>query len=113
MPSVDDSRSAPQDDQGAQPPRDDLTRDLDNNDSMDIVESGQQNGAHVSPNGMPHMEGDRSMPRQDAQGEDDEDQGLFLPGNNSPEHTTDQDISEHDELDDLLREQEEAALNLP
>lgn len=112
MPSVDDPRSAPQDDQGAQSARDDLTTDLNNNDSTDLVGSERPDGAHLSPNGKSHVEGDRPMPRQDHQGEDDADQGLFLPGNRSPEHAIDQDIPEHDELDDLLREQEEAALSI-
>ncbi|RJE23643.1 hypothetical protein PHISCL_04019 [Aspergillus sclerotialis] len=114
MPSVDNPRSAPQDDQGAQPARDDLTTDLNNdnnNNPTDLVGSERPDGAHVSPNGMSHV-GDRSMPRQDHEGEDDADQGLFLPGNRSPEHAIDQDIPEHDELDELLREQEEAALSI-
>lgn len=83
---------------------------LNNDNGTDPARSYQPNGDRIPTNTTSSMSEDRSIPRQQNR-EDDGDQGLFLPdednNNDNREHAMDEDVPEHDELDDLLREQED------
>lgn len=100
-----DEPGAVQEDQGNREPHD--TTGAINGDSG-LARSQEPNEDRLSDLG-------RSIPRQEDQG-DDGHNGLFIPddGNNAQEKVDQDapgDVPEHDELDDLLREQEESVFN--
>lgn len=94
-----------------------------NDQPLDVVAGGHDGGIANGERGQHPDEGrpsmnigpDRSIPRQQTQGDDG--QGLFLSDDEVANEVMEQngpgeDVPEHDELDDLLREQEDAAVNI-
>lgn len=109
--SVDNPRSTREDGQEIQLGRGGSMAYLNNDNGADSARSYQANEDCIPTNTTSRMSEDRAVPRQQNRG-DDGDQGLFLPGednnNDNREHAMDEGLPEHDELDDLLREQEDA-----
>lgn len=94
-----------------------------NDQPLDVAAGGNDGGIVDGERGQHPEEGrpsmniglDRSISRQQTQGDDGH--GLFLSDDEVPNEVMEQngpgeDVPEHDELDDLLREQEDAAVNI-
>lgn len=105
--SADDSPNAPPDGQGIQSGRGEPVAYSNNDNGIDSGRQQPPDGDPLSANGPSRLSEDRSMPRQQTQ-RDDEDQGLFIPDETNSNENAMEDVPGHDELDDLLREQEDA-----